>query len=62
MKGVNQFINGVQAVFFREIGQMSITCGCRGAGVPEDHLNMTKGVDMDFFLMPHWFTTAFMAA
>lgn len=42
MKGVDQLINGIQAVFFRDIGQMSITCGCRWAGMSEDHLNMTK--------------------
>ena len=42
MKGVDQLINGVQAVFFRDIGQMGITCGCRGAGMSEDYLNMAK--------------------
>ena len=42
MKGVDQVINGVQAVFFRDIGQMGITCGCRGAGVSKDYLNMAK--------------------
>ena len=76
MKGVDQFVNGVQGVFFRDIRQMCITCSCRGAGMFEDGLNMAKaqaafkqmsgkavpkGVDMDFFLMPHSATTTFMA-
>ena len=42
MEGIDQLIDGVQTAFFRDIGQMSITCGCGWAGVPEDHLNMTK--------------------
>ena len=42
MKAVDQVINGFQTVFFRDIGQMGIACGCGWAGVPEDHLNMTK--------------------
>ena len=42
MKGVDQLINGVQTVFFRDIGQMGITCGCRWAGMAEECLNMTK--------------------
>ncbi len=77
MKGVDQFINGVKAVLFSDMGQMSISCCCGGAGVSEDYLDMakaqsafkqmsgktvTKGVDMDFFFKPHWVTTAFMAA
>ena len=76
MEGVDQLIHGIQAVFFGDIRQMCITCGCRGAGMTEDGLNMTKaqaafkqmsgkavakGVDMDFFLMPHSATTTFMA-
>jgi hypothetical protein len=76
MKGVDQFIHGGQAVFFCYIRQMCIAGCCRGACMAEDDLNMTKtqaafkqmsgetvakGVDMDFFLMPHSATTTFMA-
>jgi len=76
MKGVNQLINGGQAVFFCYIRQMCIAgCG-RGAGMSEDDLDMTKtqaafkqvsgeavakGMDMDFFLIPQPATTTFMA-
>jgi len=42
MEGIDQLIDGVQTAFFRDIGQMGITCGCRGAGMSEDYLNMTK--------------------
>ena len=42
MKSVDQLINGVQTVFFRDIGQVGITRCCGWAGMPEDHLNMTK--------------------
>lgn len=76
MKAVDQSIDGRQAVFFRDIRQVSITCsGCR-TGMTEQSLNMTKaqalfkkmggkavakGVNMDFFLIPHSSTTVFMA-
>ena len=56
---------------------MSIACGGGRAAVAEYFLNMTKaqaffkqmcgetvaqGVSGDFFLMPHWVTTVFIAA
>ena len=56
---------------------MSVACGGGGAAVAEYRLNMTKaqavfkqmggkavaqGMNRDFFLIPHWVTTAFMAA
>jgi len=64
MKAVDQSINGSQAVFFRDIRQVSITCSCCRTGMTEQCLNMTKaqasfkkmrgkavakGVYMDFF-------------
>jgi len=42
MKRVNQLINGDQAVFFRDIGQMGITCSCIGAGMTKQRLDMAK--------------------
>jgi len=42
MKCVNQLINGGQTVFFGDIGQIGVTCCCRGAGMAEESLNMTK--------------------
>ena len=68
MKCVDQFINSDQRVFFRDIGEMSIKCGCRRAGMAKYGLNMTKaqavfkqmggetvaqGMNCDFFLIPH---------
>ena len=56
---------------------MSVACGGGGTAVTEYRLNMAKaqalfkqmcgetvaqGVNRDFFLIPHWVTTAFMAA
>lgn len=56
---------------------MRVARGCGGAAMTEYGLYMSKaqaalkqmggiavpeGVDRDFFLIPHWFTTAFMAA
>jgi len=76
VKGIDQLINGDQAVFFRDIGQVGITCGCIRTGVAEQCLDMAKaqtafekmrgktvakGVNGDFFLMPHSMTTTFMA-
>ena len=76
MKAVDQSIDGSQAVFFRDIRQVSIACGCCRTGMTEQGLNMTKaqpsfkkmrgkavakGVYMDFFLIPHSSTTVFMA-
>ena len=42
MKGVDQRINGGQAVFFSDIGKMSVTRGCYGAGMAEKRLDMPK--------------------
>ena len=42
MKGVDQRINGVQAVFFREIGEVRIPCSGYGTGMPENGLDMTE--------------------
>ena len=42
MKGVDQAINGGQAVFFREISKVGIACGGHGAGMPKDCLDMAK--------------------
>jgi hypothetical protein len=42
MKGVDQRVNGGQAVFFRKIGEVSIPRGCYGTGMPENGLDMTK--------------------
>jgi hypothetical protein len=77
VQGVDQRVNGGQTVFFRNIGQMRVSRGGRGAGVAEKYLDMTKaqaafkqmcgetvsqGVNRDFFLIPQCVTTAFMAA
>ena len=66
-----------ERVLFGDVIQVSIASGGGGACVAEEGLNMTKsqalfeemscetvakGVDRDFFLIPHWVTTAFMAA
>jgi len=76
MKAVDQSIDGRQAVFFRDIRQVSITSCCCRTGMTEQGLNMTKaqasfkqmggktvakGVYVDFFLIPHSSTTVFMA-
>jgi len=42
MKGVDQLIDGDQAVFFRDVGKMSITCGGCGTGMAKQCLDMTK--------------------
>jgi len=42
MKGVDQAINCDQAVFFRDVRQVGITCGCIRTGVAEQCLDMTK--------------------
>jgi len=64
VEAIDQRIDGGQAVFFRNIGQMGISCGGRGAGMTEKNLDMTKaqaafkqmgcetvaeGVNRDFF-------------
>lgn len=42
MKGVDQIIDGGQAVFFRKIGEMGIACSGHGAGMTQDCLDMAK--------------------
>jgi len=42
MKGVDQRIYGCQAVFFRKFGEMRISRGGRGAGMPENGLDMAE--------------------
>ena len=42
MKGVDQRIDGGQAVFFREIGEVGISGRGRGAGMPENCLDMAE--------------------
>lgn len=76
MEGIDQRINGGQAVFFSDIREVGVTHGCRGAGMAEQRLDMAKaqaafkqmrgktvaqGVNGYFFLMPHSATTVFMA-
>lgn len=40
MQGVDQVVNGAQAVLFGYIGQVSIAGGCGGTGMAEYLLNM----------------------
>jgi len=76
MKGVDQRIDGGETVFFSELGQLGITCGGVRVGMAQKDLDMTQaqaafqkmrgkavaqGMDGDFFLMPHSWTTTFMA-
>lgn len=76
MKGVDQGIDGAKAVFFSKLGQLGITCGGVRVGMAQKDLDMTqaqatfqkmrgkavaKGMDGDFFLMPHSSTSTFMA-
>ena len=42
MKGVDQVVYGRHAVFFRDIGDMSITGRCVGIGMTEKGLDVTK--------------------
>ena len=77
MQAIDEAVDGVEGVLSDNITQMSIASGGGGACMAKEGLNMTqaqaplkqmsgkavaKGVDRDFFLMPHWVTTAFMAA
>ena len=72
MHSVDQTINLGRGLLFGDLGQLGITRGGGGAGVPEQALNMTQaqalfeqmggigvtqGVDRDFFLIPHCATT-----
>jgi len=42
MEGVDQRIDGGQAVFFSDVGEMGIPSGGHGAGMPENCLDMAK--------------------
>ena len=42
MNRVHECINGGQAVFFRDIGEISITCSGYGTGMTKNGLDMTK--------------------
>jgi len=42
MNGIDELVNGFKSVFFCDLGQMSIPCGCCGAGMAEDGLDMAK--------------------
>ena len=42
MNRVDQRINGGQAVFFCDIGEMSITCSGHGTGMTKNGLDMAK--------------------
>jgi hypothetical protein len=76
MNGVDQGIDGGKAVLFSKLGELGVTCGGVRIGMPQKELDMTqaqaafqkmtgktvaKGMDGDFFLMPHSRTTTFMA-
>ena len=43
MKRVDQLVDGGSAVLFRNVTQMSITGCCRGIGMAEQGLDVTKG-------------------
>jgi len=76
MNGVDQGIDGGKAVLFRDLGELGISCGGVRIGMTQKGLNMTqaqatfqkmggkavaKGMDGDFFFMPHSCTSTFMA-
>jgi hypothetical protein len=76
MNGVDQGIDGGKAVLFRDLGELGVACGGVRIGMTQKGLDMTqaqatlqkmggkamaKGMDGDFFLMPHSWTTTFMA-
>lgn len=42
MEGIDQRINGGQAVFFGDISKVCVTHGCRRAGMAEQRLDMTE--------------------
>ena len=77
MQATHQAVDDAGCLLFGGLGQMCVARRGGGAGVAEYSLNMTQtqalfeqmcgkamsqGVDRDFFLIPHWVTTAFMAA
>ena len=76
MNGVDQLIDFNKTVILGNICQVSIASGSFRGGMPEYSLDMsetqaalkqvcceavTKGMDMDFFLMPHSLTTTCIA-
>lgn len=76
MKGVDQGIDGGKAVLFSKLGKLGVPYGGVRIGMTQKGLDMTqaqatfkkvsgkavaKGMDGDFFLMPHSLTTTFMA-
>jgi hypothetical protein len=76
MNGVDQGIYGGKAVLFRDLGELGVSCSGVGIGMTQKGLDMTqaqapfqkvsgktvaKGMDGNFFLMPHSWTTTFMA-
>lgn len=76
MNGVDQGIDGRNAVFFRKLGELGVSFGSVRVGMAQKKLDMTqaqatfqkmggiavaKRMDGDFFLMPHSRTTTFMA-
>ncbi len=76
MQGIDQAVDSECCLLFGDLGQMGVACGGSGAGVAQYALNVTQtqalfeqmggkampqGVNRDFFLIPHWVTTAFMA-
>lgn len=76
MQRVDEPVDGIKGVLFGDLIQVGIACSGGGACVAKEALNMpqaqallkemcckavAKGMDGDFFLMPHCLTTAFMA-
>ena len=76
MDGVDQGIDGAKAVLFRDMGELGVSCGGVRIGMTQKGLDMTqaqaalqkvggkavaKGMDGDFFFMPHSWTSTFMA-
>lgn len=76
MQGADQVIDGGQTILSRHIRQVSVASGGDGTGMTKQTLNMAqtqalfeqmggkavaKGMDRDFFLMPHSLTSTFMA-
>jgi hypothetical protein len=76
MNGIDQRIDGGNAVLFGDLGALGVSCGGVRIGMTQKGLDMTqaqaalqkmggkavaKGMDGDFFLMPHSSTTTFMA-
>ena len=76
MNGVEQGVDCGKAVLFRDLGELGVAFGSVRVGMAQKELDMTqaqatfqkvsgkavaKGMDGDFFLMPHSLTTTFMA-